>query len=678
VICPATLKLNWAREMKKWLVRPLTIWQASASGSWHASAFNITIINYDILAKRSKELRAMEWDLIIADEAHYLKNPEAKRTQAALGKEKKGVWEQEPIKARRRILMTGTPIPNRPVEGWPIFRYLDPTEFRNFFGYAIRYCAAAKGAYGWDFSGSSNLPELQNKLRASIMIRRLKADVLTELPAKRRSVIEISANGASKAVAAESAAWDAHESRIDSLRVAAELSKAGSAEEYAEAVAALREAASVAFSEMSKIRHDTAVAKIPYVIEHLRTAMENGKVVCFCWHHDVILALEAAFNGRHDGPDLREMDCSETGRESREHGTLDVPLSMWENEGRSGGVPSEGHVERLSSVSAKETRQSQVVRVQDGCTGETASEEGSRPIRLHMEGYSDPDNLSAAGDTNTLQSQSFLGQQPLYRQDYPGDGLCAGEYLGDQLEGQRNQAQREHRRIGDVDSKPPSVPGIAVSLYGATPMDRRQAAVDRFQTDPECRLFIAGIAAAGVGITLTAASHVVFAELDWVPGNVTQCEDRCHRIGQQNMVMVDHLVFEGSIDARMARTLVEKQEVIADALDTITEAPEPIVPATPGRERAATESSSRAKITAEAAKLSDEDIERIHAGLRTLAAMDQDRARDLNGMGFSRIDCEIGHSLAASTALSARQAALGAKLVHKYRRQLGLAAGPEA
>jgi len=272
----------------------------------------------------------------------------------------------------------------------------------------------------------------------------------------------------------------------------------------------------VAFSEMSKIRHDTAVAKIPYVIEHLRTAMENGKVVCFAHHHDVIEALKTEF--------------------------------------------------------------------------------------------------------------------------------------------------------GDA----------AVTLYGATEMSARQAAVDRFQSDEDILLFIGGIKAAGVGIGLFAASHVVFAELDWVPGNVTQCEDRCHRIGQQNMVMVDHLVFEGSIDARMARTLVEKQEVIADALDTITEAPEPIVPATPGRERAATESASRAKITAEAAKLTDEDIERIHAGLRTLAAMDQDRARELNGMGFSRIDCEIGHSLAASTALSARQAALGAKLVHKYRRQLGLATGPEA
>lgn len=510
IVCPATLKLNWERELRKWLVNPLTIWHATPSGSWHAASFNVTIINYDILAKRVNELRATEWDLVVADEAHYLKNPDAKRTQALVGRKKSSKAEALPgVAAKRRVMLTGTPIPNRPIEGWPIFSYLDPGEFNNFWAYAKKFCNANQGPYGWDLTGASNLGELQRKLRGSIMIRRLKADVLKELPAKRRSVIEFSANGAYYAVKAESQAWDEYEARIEALRTAVELSKAESDEAYADAVAKLKEAGEMAFAEMSRIRHDTAVAKIPYVIEHLRNAIDDGsKVICFAHHHDVIEALMAEFGS----------EC--------------------------------------------------------------------------------------------------------------------------------------------------------VAVYGEIKIPDRQRAVDRFQTDDGIKLFIGGIHAAGVGLTLTASSHVVFAELDWVPGNITQAEDRAHRIGQLNMVLCEHLVFEGSIDARMAHILVEKQEVIGAALDDDAPPPEARELLIPARDRAATETSSRAKIVAEALEMTAERTAAIHRGLRILAAMDRDHARDLNGMGYSRIDVEIGHSLAERCELTSKQAALGARLVNKYRRQL--------
>jgi SWI/SNF-related matrix-associated actin-dependent regulator 1 of chromatin subfamily A len=64
-----------------------------------------------------------------------------------------------------------------------------------------------------------------------------------------------------------------------------------------------------------------------------------------------------------------------------------------------------------------------------------------------------------------------------------------------------------------------------VSLTGDTPMIDRQLAVDAFQTDPNTRFFIGNIQAAGVGITLTASSHVVLAEIDWVPANMSQAVD---------------------------------------------------------------------------------------------------------------------------------------------------------
>lgn len=508
IVCPASLRLNWQRELKKWLVREMTIQIANAQ-VFRPEYTDITIVNYDILSKLEKRIRMIAWDAICCDEAHYLKNPDAKRTQAIVGleKERKGKEPIPPVAARRRVFLTGTPIPNRPIEGWPIFHYLDPIEFRSFFAYAKRYADACQNGYGWDFSGASNLHELQEKLRGSIMIRRLKADVLTELPAKRRAVIEIPADDASDFVTAEQDAWERHEDAMVEMRAAVELAKASSdPEDYRDAVDALKEAVRAAFTEMARLRHDTAVAKIPFVVDHIRNVTEGGsKVVVFAHHHDVIEALEKEF--------------------------------------------------------------------------------------------------------------------------------------------------------GDA----------SVSVYGNTPMTVRQDNVDRFQRDPTCTVFIGGIQAAGVGLTLTAASHVVFAELDWVPGNVTQAEDRCHRIGQHDMVLVEHLVLEGSLDARMAHILVEKQEIIAAALDT-QEIPAPVVPVKE-RERAATETLSRDKLGELAAKMTPERVLAIHEALQMLAGY-CDGARQLDGAGFSRVDVVIGHSLADAFALTARQAALGSKLVNKYRRQL--------
>ena len=106
-----------------------------------------------------------------------------------------------------------------------------------------------------------------------------------------------------------------------------------------------------------------------------------------------------------------------------------------------------------------------------------------------------------------------------------------------------------------------------VKLDGRDSMDARNDAVNSFQTDDDVKVLVGGIQAAGVGLTLTASSHVIFAELDWVPGNMSQCEDRCHRIGQTDNVVVQHIVLEDSIDVNMAKTIVKKQAVIDSALD---------------------------------------------------------------------------------------------------------------
>jgi SWI/SNF-related matrix-associated actin-dependent regulator 1 of chromatin subfamily A len=104
-----------------------------------------------------------------------------------------------------------------------------------------------------------------------------------------------------------------------------------------------------------------------------------------------------------------------------------------------------------------------------------------------------------------------------------------------------------------------------ILVGGMSPHDR-QASIDVFQFDPSCQVFIGNIQAAGVGITLAPASaHCVFAELSWVPAEMSQCEDRLYRIGTLDSVLVQHVVLEGSLDAMMAKVLIKKQ-VTLDAV----------------------------------------------------------------------------------------------------------------
>jgi SWI/SNF-related matrix-associated actin-dependent regulator 1 of chromatin subfamily A len=92
--------------------------------------------------------------------------------------------------------------------------------------------------------------------------------------------------------------------------------------------------------------------------------------------------------------------------------------------------------------------------------------------------------------------------------------------------------------------------------------------VDAFQSDSRKRVIVCGMQSMAEGHTLTASSHVVFAELDWVPGKLAQAEDRCHRIGQTDSVLVQHIVLDGSLDGRMAELIVEKMEVISAAIES--------------------------------------------------------------------------------------------------------------
>ena len=108
------------------------------------------------------------------------------------------------------------------------------------------------------------------------------------------------------------------------------------------------------------------------------------------------------------------------------------------------------------------------------------------------------------------------------------------------------------------------------SIIGGQTLTTRDNEIDRFQKG-QTRLMIAGLRAGNVGINLTKARYVIFAELDWSPAIHRQAEDRLHRIGQKNKVFAYYLVGKGTLDEHVADILVDKAYEIDTILDAKTE-----------------------------------------------------------------------------------------------------------
>lgn len=407
VICPSSLKLNWFKEIEKWKIQPLTQNIVGKNKGQQLSA-NVIILNYEKLKQYAERLREIEWDMIVLDEGHRIKNPAAARTKFIVGGTQNKI-KYLPMQAKKKLILTGTPLTNKPEDLWTICHWLLPEVFTKQWDFWTRYCDLKPGKFGrFDHSGASNLKELQDLLRSTIMVRRDKQEVLTDLPDISRQVVEMEATAEFKKFIAEEqrALAEARGNTVNLKKAVADAEETGNKAAYNEAVKKLKEGIRLGISQISRVRKETAIAKAPKMIEHIDDVLEQeDKVIVFAHHKEVI-----------------------------------------------------------------------------------------QKIKDH------------------------------YKQE-------------------------------------------AVVVSGAVSVDDRQKAVEKFQTDTKTRVFVGSMYAAAEGLTLTKARMVIFAELDWVPATIMQAEARAWRIGQENKVMVQHFVLEGSLDANMARKIVDKQNMADAALD---------------------------------------------------------------------------------------------------------------
>ncbi|XP_042437729.1 SWI/SNF-related matrix-associated actin-dependent regulator of chromatin subfamily A-like protein 1 isoform X4 [Zingiber officinale] len=282
VITPSSLRIQWAFMIQQWLNIPFAdiLVVLSQSGGSNKAGFKIVfshlkssihldgvfnIVSYDVVPKIQDILLASEFKIVVADESHFMKNAQAKRTNACI-----------PIlkKAQYAILLSGTPALSRPIELFKQLEALHPNVYKNVHEYGNRYC---KGGFFGVYQGASNHEELHSLLKATVMIRRLKRDVLSQLPVKRRQQVFLDLNES-----------DMKQIRIlfRELEVVKMNIQACNSPEKIESLKFMQK------NLINKIFNDSAEAKVPAVLDYLGTVIEAGcKFLIFAHHQHMIDAI---------------------------------------------------------------------------------------------------------------------------------------------------------------------------------------------------------------------------------------------------------------------------------------------------------------------------------------------------------------------------------------------------
>lgn len=288
VVCPPKLVLNWAKEYEKWLPhrKVATILDRKKM----PEDYDVVVVGWSNISYWADQL--VKHKSYIFDESHSAKNPQAQRTKAAVKLTKTAP------KDAMILMLTGTPITNRPAEYAPQLQILGKLDkFGGLYGYYRTYCAAFKDRWGhWHLDGASNLDQLNDRLRAEgLYIRRTKEQVLTELPPVLHDKVVVEGDGAAmreyRKAEADIVAYLVERAR----RLAEEMGMSpGSAAVRAKMAAESNEH----LVRISVLRRLAARAKMEAVHEFVGGHLEQGmKVVIAAHHREIVEELSHKYGG---------------------------------------------------------------------------------------------------------------------------------------------------------------------------------------------------------------------------------------------------------------------------------------------------------------------------------------------------------------------------------------------
>ncbi|KFP92233.1 DNA annealing helicase and endonuclease ZRANB3, partial [Apaloderma vittatum] len=278
IVVPSSLRYPWVDEMEKWIPElspdDISIIQ-NKTDTGRISTSKVTILGYGLLTSDAQALvdtlNRQSFKVVVVDESHYMKSRNATRSKILL-----------PIvqKALRAILLTGTPALGRPEELFMQIEALFPRRFGTWSEYAKKYCNAHVRFFGkrtqWDCRGASNLEEL-HQLLSEIMVRRLKDDVLTQLPPKVRQRIPFDLpQAAAKNLNATFAEWE---------KLMRKLNSDASENHFSQVM-----------NLVTRMYKETAIAKAGAVKDYIKMMLENDKLkfLVFAHHLSMLQACTEA------------------------------------------------------------------------------------------------------------------------------------------------------------------------------------------------------------------------------------------------------------------------------------------------------------------------------------------------------------------------------------------------
>ena len=270
VVCPATAKITWEREFAKWSTMDRDIQIVYGTDATICSA-SIIIINYDLIWRPEikKQLLAKKFSVCMVDECHLLAGRDSKRTKAMLHSNLR-----TPILSRCAYtwFISGTPILNRPLDMYPIFASCAPeliAPYISYRAYTRHYCGGYYDGTKWVDKGATHMDELGKKL-GQFMIRRLRTDVLGEIPVNYQ-IIPIEADGATvKTYLAEELKWEKGDADYQK---------------------------DLGEDHIATVRRELGMYKLPAALQYIKHVLTTeDKLVVFAYHRDVLQMLHKSID----------------------------------------------------------------------------------------------------------------------------------------------------------------------------------------------------------------------------------------------------------------------------------------------------------------------------------------------------------------------------------------------